>query len=180
MVFAIWDINPWREVILHLTIWYPYIRETLPGCTQSLCTMIFHRRSGQAITWTDAYVLSIGPLRTNFSKIRITIQNFSFMKMHLKCRLRKFFRYVVQMGWFKVGSCTVSFAQNFFLSRWIFHKFCTDSVKIQRLVYQWWRHQIESFSRHWPFVREFTGHRWIPYTKVSDAELWCFLWFALE
>ena len=26
--------------------------------------------------------------------------------------------------------------------------------------------------------REFTGHRWIPRTKASDAELWCFLWSA--
>ena len=26
---------------------------------------------------------------------------------------------------------------------------------------------------------EFTGHRWIPHTKASDAELWCFLWSAL-
>ena len=25
---------------------------------------------------------------------------------------------------------------------------------------------------------EFTGHRWIPRTKVRDAELWCFLWSA--
>ena len=23
---------------------------------------------------------------------------------------------------------------------------------------------------------KFTGHRWIPLTKASDAELWCFLW----
>ena len=27
---------------------------------------------------------------------------------------------------------------------------------------------------------EFTGHRWVPCTQASDAELWCFLWFALE
>ena len=27
---------------------------------------------------------------------------------------------------------------------------------------------------------EFTGHRWTPRTKVSDAELWCFLWTALS
>ena len=26
--------------------------------------------------------------------------------------------------------------------------------------------------------REFTGPRWIPRTKASDAELWCFLWSA--
>ena len=25
---------------------------------------------------------------------------------------------------------------------------------------------------------EFTGHRWSPRTKGSDAELWCFLWSA--
>ena len=27
---------------------------------------------------------------------------------------------------------------------------------------------------------EFTGHRWIPLTKASDPELWCFLWSAPE
>ena len=27
---------------------------------------------------------------------------------------------------------------------------------------------------------EFTGSRWIPRTKASDAELWCFLWSAPE
>ena len=27
---------------------------------------------------------------------------------------------------------------------------------------------------------EFTGHRWVPRTKANDAELWCFLWSALE
>ena len=27
---------------------------------------------------------------------------------------------------------------------------------------------------------EFNAHRWIPRTKASDAELWCFLWSAPE
>ena len=27
---------------------------------------------------------------------------------------------------------------------------------------------------------ETTGHRWIPLTKVSDADLWCFHWSAPE
>ena len=27
-----------------------------------------------------------------------------------------------------------------------------------------------------PLCRKFTGHRWIPLTKASDAELWYFLW----
>ena len=29
-----------------------------------------------------------------------------------------------------------------------------------------------------PLCGEFTGHRWIPWTKANDAELWCFLWYA--
>ena len=31
-----------------------------------------------------------------------------------------------------------------------------------------------------PLCGEFTGSRWIPLTKASDAELWCILWFAPE
>ena len=37
-----------------------------------------------------------------------------------------------------------------------------------------WKH----FQRYWPFVRGIHRHRWIPRTKASDAELWCFLWSA--
>ena len=38
----------------------------------------------QAITWTNAGLLLIGLLGTNFSEIRIGIPSFSFKKMHLK------------------------------------------------------------------------------------------------
>ena len=38
----------------------------------------------QAIIWTNAGILLIGPLGTNFSEILIRIQTFSFRKMHLK------------------------------------------------------------------------------------------------
>ena len=31
-----------------------------------------------------------------------------------------------------------------------------------------------------PLRGESTGNRWIPLTKASDAELYCFIWFALE
>ena len=33
----------------------------------------------------------------------------------------------------------------------------------------------KQFPRYWPFGGEFNGHRWIPRTKASDAELWGFL-----
>ena len=38
----------------------------------------------QAIIWTNAWLLSIGPLGTNFSDNFIKMQNFSFMKKRLK------------------------------------------------------------------------------------------------
>ena len=39
-----------------------------------------------------------------------------------------------------------------------------------------WKH----FPRNWPFLRGIHRSRWIPHTKASDAELWCFLWSASE
>ena len=41
----------------------------------------------QAIIWTNAGILSIGPLRTNFSEISIEIHIFSLKKMYLKMSL---------------------------------------------------------------------------------------------
>ena len=38
----------------------------------------------QAIIWTNAGILLIGPLRTNFNEIIFEIQKFSFEKMHMK------------------------------------------------------------------------------------------------
>ena len=29
-----------------------------------------------------------------------------------------------------------------------------------------------------PLCGEFTGHPWIPLTKASDTELWCYLWYV--
>ena len=39
----------------------------------------------QAITWTSADFLSIEPLRKNFNENWIERQNFSFMKISIKC-----------------------------------------------------------------------------------------------
>ena len=39
-----------------------------------------------------------------------------------------------------------------------------------------WKH----FPRYWPFVWGIHWSRWIPCTKASDAELWCFIWSMSE
>ena len=47
-------------------------------------TLVQKMACHQAIIWTSAVLLSIGPLATHFSEILTKIQNFSFRKMHLK------------------------------------------------------------------------------------------------
>ena len=44
----------------------------------------------QAIIWTNAGILLIGPLRTNFTEILIEKQTFPFKKMHLKMSSAKY------------------------------------------------------------------------------------------
>ena len=45
------------------------------------------------------------------------------------------------------------------------------------IAQSWWCHQMETFpALTGPLCGEFTGQRWLPLSKVSDAELWCFLW----
>ena len=52
-----------------------------------------------------------------------------------------------------------------------------------------WRYSQKSVTTSWNgtifrvtglLCGEITGHRWIPHTKASDAELWCFLWSEPE
>ena len=60
---------------------------------------------------------------------------------------------------------------------------------IHRWLLSSWHISKETFRVHYCYLchisvgnlcGEFTGHRWIILTKVSDAELWCFLWSAPE
>ena len=59
------------------------------------------------------------------------------------------------------------------------------------LLFVWTNYWNKRWSCRWyemenifrvtgPLWGESTGHRWIPPTKASDAELWCFLWCAPE
>ena len=77
------------------------------------------------------------------------------------------------LGWVMVGD--------------VYH--CDKTVIIQNTILRWWtaavtnrssslRHMMTSsngniFRVTGPSCGEFTGHRWIPLTKSSGAELWC-------
>ena len=59
----------------------------------------------QAIIWTNAGILSIGPLGTNISVILIEILTFSFKKMRLKVSSAKWFSFRLGLN---VLSCEVT------------------------------------------------------------------------
>ena len=52
----------------------------------------------QAIIWTNAGILLIGPLGTNFSEILIGIQTFQFKKMHLKMMSSKWWPFCLSLN----------------------------------------------------------------------------------
>ena len=55
----------------------------------------------QAIIWTNAGILLIGPLGTNFSEIYIEILTFSFKKMHFKVSSGKWWRFCLGLNMLK-------------------------------------------------------------------------------
>ena len=85
-LITIWDflIHIWSSFCSMLTLWgrVTHIcvsKLTIIGSDNGLSP---DRR--QAIIWTNAGLLLIGPLGTDFSEILIEILTFSFKKMHLK------------------------------------------------------------------------------------------------
>ena len=87
---ARWETDSMKH---HWTCWLTYTLLTHWGRATHICVgklTIIGSDNGlspgrrQAIIWTIAGILLIGPLGTNFSEILIEIHTFSFMKMHLK------------------------------------------------------------------------------------------------
>ena len=107
----------------------------------------------QAIIWTNAGILLIGPLGTNFSEILIEMHTFSFKKMHLKMSSAK---------WRLFGLGLNELIKTSFLSAYVWHWrtgelvlnlfLCFTRVSNVPVIHDdviKWKH----FPRYWPFVR---------------------------
>ena len=74
----------WKDILLYLTHW----GRVTHRCVGKLTTIGWDNglspERRQAIIWTNAGILLIGPLGTNFSEILIECHSISFMKMHMK------------------------------------------------------------------------------------------------
>ena len=75
----------------------------------------------QAIIWTTAGVLLIGPWGTNFCEILIDIQTFSFKKMHLRMASAKWHSFCLSLNVLKIffiRDLTVSCSDTYQIWRW--------------------------------------------------------------
>ena len=61
----------------------------------------------QAIIWTNAGILLIGPLGTNLSEISIEIHIFSFTKIHLKVSFRKWRPFCLGLNVLRISSANI-------------------------------------------------------------------------
>ena len=61
-----------------------------------------------------------------------------------------------------------------------FKAHCRPGIKTHAFHFMMTSSNGDIFRVTGHLCREFTGPRWIPHTKASDAELWCFLWSASE
>ena len=115
----------------------------------------------QAIIYTNAGILLIGTLGTNFSEILIEIRPFSFKEMHLKMSSGKWRPFCLSPNvLIKEFDVNHSDAET-----GICHMMTSSNGNIFRIT--------------GPVCWEFTGQWWISLTKASDVEL-CFLWLVPE
>ena len=126
----------------------------------------------QALIWTNAGILLIEPIGTNFNEIFIEIHVISFKKIYSKMSFGKWRPFCLGLNVLSCWEKSIWFRKHETSLRW-----CGDTV----MLATWSKHddviKWKHFPRNWSFVREI---RWISRTKASDAELWCFLWFAPE
>ena len=76
----------------------------------------------QAIIWTSAGILLIGPLGTNFSEIWIEIITFSFKKMRLKVSSAKWQPFCLGLNVLTLNKMVAT-------DRWYFHNHLKKSVR---------------------------------------------------
>ena len=107
----------------------------------------------QAIIRTDAGILLIGPLGTNFSEISIEIHILSFKKMHLKMSSGKWWPFCLGLNVFSTG--------RFYLYD-ILHHYLTDTGDVMWLPKSQWINPGEYSDEN---------------QKNSRIEMVMFLWF---
>ena len=121
----------------------------------------------QAIIWTNAGILLIGPLGTNFSENLSEIYTSSLKKIHLKMSLGKWQPFCLGLNVLMLYIMPWDDWRNFRHHSLMIYEFTPESLS-------WWRHQMETFSAllaicagNSPVPGEFPAQR--PVTRSFDV-----------
>ena len=90
----------------------------------------------QAIIWTNAEILSIGPLRTNFSEILNEFQTFYLKKMHLKMSSAKSRPFCLGHNVFKQHIIYITPHTSYTWFALCCHKVWLDFIKILKIDFR--------------------------------------------
>ena len=110
----------------------------------------------QAIIWTNAGILLIGPLGTNFSEISIGFQAFSFKKMHFKMSSAKWRPFCLGLDvlsfilWNLLGSLWLS---EFVLPGYLYTNSNVVKTLSIYLLWMYWKRQVVFYKSHVNSIR---------------------------
>ena len=159
---------------------YELINQQIACTNMMMLLWLLLRHWGRKKVIIKYYYYQKNFFELTYSQFNISLQNFSMLyfsvewlyyslhlprvdKMSLKCQLCQLFSHL------RNASLNVAHG-------WILNDICWSQNSLFHDDVTKWKH----FPRNWPFVRGIHRSRWIPHTKASDAELWCFLWSAPE
>ena len=111
----------------------------------------------QAITWTNAGILLIGPLGTNFSEILIEIHTFSFKKMQLKMSSGKWQPFCL-FGSFLGFRASAAIEM---CSPWPLHPGC-----------MWWIQTKQLTQRKNALGKAVNTRKWLTHCYIGSLMLW--------
>ena len=107
----------------------------------------------QAITWTNAGILLIGPLGTNFSEILIRIPTFSFKKMRLKISSARWRPFCLGLNVLNESILTqlyfIFFSKNISSLKWLTF---SNQIKISIIISSDDYRPTPKVMLHWPKV----------------------------
>ena len=132
-------LSHWCDVLwIYLTHW----GRVMHKCVSKLTTIGSDNGSSpvrrQAIIWTNAGILLIGPLGTNFSEILIEIHIFSFKKMHLKTSSAKWRLFCLGLNESRGYRVDMLIVPTLYLDKvFLLNQRTTKSAKHVVLVFQW-------------------------------------------
>ena len=138
--------------------------------------------SGRRLSWLSSVIAIHWPLVSPYGGVSLVQEITCFMTALVKSVGIQLKSFSLEMHKILIITicCKTAPAVSMQLSNLLLGNSSWGSLRHSRTTYHddviKWKHS----PLYWPFVRcgEFTGPRWIPHTKASDAELWCFLWSA--